>query len=188
MMDGPECLEGLVSNFFVVQRRPSSPQDVPAAAAGRGPGPIVRTCPVSSRVLPGVVRAAVLRACEELGIEVEERAPSLEESAMWCVFVVLQGLFRTGSERFSSPAYNSPQDRVLSHERGPAGATGGGHPGPRCVRRDYPNGRAAARARGGDGKDQASCGGLQFSLGASAGAGPNPPRTGGVLQRSGCRR
>lgn len=75
-------LEGLVTNLFVVTG---------GSGSSDGP-PVVWTAGMQDGVVWGTVRAAVLEACSQLGIEVREEAPSMDGRHVWREAFVTNGL------------------------------------------------------------------------------------------------
>lgn len=97
---GGELTEGLVTNFFVVAYRPppaAGSEDLSrrasaattSTASSSEPAishqstPCVITCPPSGAVLPGLLRARVIQACQALGVRVCEAAPHADERDTW---------------------------------------------------------------------------------------------------------
>lgn len=80
--NGQDLLEGLVTNLFVVM-----PQNV------------VHTAP-EHLVLPGTIRACVLRACEKLGVLVVMQPPSLADRTQF------RAAFLTNALRLLTPIYS----------------------------------------------------------------------------------
>ncbi|KAI3435918.1 hypothetical protein D9Q98_001976 [Chlorella vulgaris] len=74
-------LEGLVTNFFVV----AAPSDGAAA-------PILWTAGMHDGAVWGTVRAQVLEACAQLGIQVVEQAPRMHSRHTWTEAFLTNGL------------------------------------------------------------------------------------------------
>lgn len=74
LMVGPDGLitEGLASNFFVIRPSPDAPHTLEVVSS-----------PVGSTVLPGIIRSAVVEACEGLGVRFVEERPWMSDVGTW---------------------------------------------------------------------------------------------------------